>query len=125
MNPLIPTPTEGWTVVFAVDDEEDEVVEEEEDDELVVPSPGHWPSPCPDVSTPSPCRCACVSATPCTQRIAARMNDGTLRQAKTRPGGTPELVLALVLLLTRGQRGLGGRDKDAGEKGMEGGTVEP
>ena len=53
------------------------------------------------------------------------MNDGTLRQAKTRPGGTPELELALVLVLMSGQRGLGGRDKDAGEKGMEGGTVEP
>ena len=79
------------------------------DEEVVVLPPG----PCPCASAVL-CRCACASATPCTHRIAARINAGTFKHARTRPGGA--LELALAPLATMGQRGLGGRDREAKEK---------
>lgn len=92
--------------------------EEDEEEEGIPPGP----SPCPDASA-ALIRIACVSATPCTHRMAARMNEGTLRQARTRPGGAPELARAPVA--TMGHRGLGGSEREAGEKvPAMGGPVE-
>ena len=100
-------------------DDDDEAEEEEVEEEVPKLSPS--PSPGPVVSM-LVCRNDWVSATPCTHRMADRIKAGTLRHAKTRPGGNPApaapaLALVPVFPTVEPPRGLGGKDKEAGEKG--------